>query len=377
MTEILKYNISFIESLAWNNTFDNYIPQEILDKISKLSETVGSPSYIKTPTFNKSYGKNDHNKRDNGSKYKNNGNINNETIFLKGNIPFKKTVFVKKDGLDKEIDTIRALLNKISEKNYDTIKESIHEKMTSIVDFIRNEKEESSTETTKEESSTDTDTTKEESSTDTDTTKEESSTDTDTTKEESSTDTEKEIKRLGNTIFNIATTNKFNSRVYAKLCKYLIGEFKFMNEIFLNSLHEYMNLFDTIEYVSPNIDYDKFCELNIVNEKRKAMSMFLTNLMIEDVVSIDKISEIIIQLHEKIITYLDIEDKSNNIEELTENNYIFITCGYWQLKKHDKWETILNNITYLSKMKKNMHPSISHKAIFKNMDIIDFTKKNT
>ena len=93
MTEILKYNISFIESLAWNNTFDNYIPQEILDKISKLSETVGSPSYIKTPTFNKSYGKNDHNKRDNGSKYKNNGN--NETIFLKGNIPFKKTVFVK------------------------------------------------------------------------------------------------------------------------------------------------------------------------------------------------------------------------------------------------------------------------------------------
>ena len=343
MTEILKYNISFIESLAWNNTFDNYIPQEILDKISKLSETVGSPSYIKTPTFNKSYGKNDHNKRDNGSKYKNNGNINNETIFLKGNLPFKKTVFVKKDGLDKEIDTIRALLNKISEKNYDTIKESIHEKMTSIVDFIRNEKEESST---------------------------------DTTKEESSTDTEKEIKRLGNTIFNIATTNKFNSRVYAKLCKYLIGEFKFMNEIFLNSLHEYMNLFDTIEYVSPNIDYDKFCELNIVNEKRKAMSMFLTNLMIEDVVSIDKISEIIIQLHEKIITYLDIEDKSNNIEELTENNYIFITSGYWQLKKHDKWETILNNITYLSNMKKNMHPSISHKAIFKNMDIIDFTKKH-
>ena len=149
-----------------------------------------------------------------------------------------------------------------------------------------------------------------------------------------------------------------------------------MNEIFLNSLHEYMNLFDTIEYVSPNIDYDKFCELNIVNEKRKAMSMFLTNLMIEDVVSIDKISEIIIQLHEKIITYLDIEDKSNNIEELSENNYIFITSGYWQLKKHDKWDTILDNITYLSKLKKNMHPSISHKAIFKNMDIIDFAKKH-
>ena len=350
MTKMLKYNISFIETLAWNNTFDNYIPQEILDKISKLSETVGSPSYIKTPTFNKSYGKNDHNKRDNGSKYKNNGN--NETIFLKGNLPFKKTVFVKKDGLDKEIDTIRALLNKISEKNYDTIKESIHEKMTSIVDFIHNEKEKSSTDTTKEKSSTD------------------------TTKEDSSTDTEKEIKRLGNTIFNIATTNKFNSHVYAKLCKYLICEFKFMNEIFLNSLHEYMNLFDTIEYVSPNIDYDKFCELNIVNEKRKAMSMFLTNLMIEDVVSIDKISEIIIQLHEKIITYLDIEDKSNNIEELSENNYIFITSGYWQLKTHEKWETILDNITYLSKLKKNMHPSISHKAIFKNMDIIDFTKKH-
>ena len=341
MTKMLKYNISFIETLAWNNTFDNYIPQEILDKISKLSETVGSPSYIKTPTFNKSYGKNDHNKRDNGSKYKNNGN--NETIFLKGNLPFKKTVFVKKDGLDKEIDTIRALLNKISEKNYDTIKESIHEKMTSIVDFIHNEKEESST---------------------------------DTTKEESSTDTEKEIKRLGNTIFSIATTNKFNSHVYAKLCKYLIGEFKFMNEIFINSLHEYMNLFDTIEYVSPDMDYDKFCELNIVNEKRKSMSMFLTNLMIEDVVSIDKISEIIIQLHEKIITYLDIEDKSNNIEELSENNYIFITSGYWQLKTHEKWETILDNITYLSKLKKNMHPSISHKAIFKNMDIIDFTKKH-
>ena len=50
MTEILKYNISFIESLAWNNTFDNYIPQEILDKISKLkSYPCHEPSIAVTP----------------------------------------------------------------------------------------------------------------------------------------------------------------------------------------------------------------------------------------------------------------------------------------------------------------------------------------
>ena len=143
----------------------------------------------------------------------------------------------------------------------------------------------------------------------------------------------------------------------------------------MNNLQEFMKLFDIIEYVSPDDDYDRFCELNIVNEKRKAMSMFLTNLMIEGVISRDQIIDIVTQIQEKISSFLDVEKKENHVEELTENNYIFITSGHHMLKSHEKWKTIIDTVTQYSKMKKDTHISISHKAIFKNMDILDLLKK--
>ena len=48
-----------------------------------------------------------------------------------------------------------------------------------------------------------------------------------------------------------------------------------------------MKLFENMEFVSPDEDYDKFCEMNITNEKRRAMSLFLTNLYKNEVVSLD------------------------------------------------------------------------------------------
>ena len=45
-----------------------------------------------------------------------------------------------------------------------------------------------------------------------------------------------------------------------------------------------MSLFETIEYCDPKKNYDKFCDINKANEKRKAMSLFIVNLMIIGIV---------------------------------------------------------------------------------------------
>jgi hypothetical protein len=182
--------------------------------------------------------------------------------------------------------------------------------------------------------------------------------------------------KIGYSIFNIASSNSFYSALYARLFKSLMNDFDIFKNIFEDNFKEFIHLFDSIEFVDPKKNYDKFCEYTKMNDKRRAMSLFVVNLMINQIISKDEIIEIIKQLQILITSYTRKPEKSNEVEELTENLFIVVTKSKNYLDKDgtkDAWDSILKNIEFITTLKPKMkdYPSITNKTIFKHMDIIE------
>ena len=320
MTDVQYYNISDFENIKWNDSENKCtLPDEAMKLINLLTDQVSSPTYNKTPTFSN----NDKNKFK--KKKRDVESVKPEDWELIRN--FQETKIVKKEGIDKEVDNIRSLINKLTDKTYD----KIFEKITESLDNISNCEEYN----------------------------------------------EETQNKIGYAIFNMATSNKFNSNVYSRFCSELKLKYDFITNIINSNISEFMKLFENMEFVSPDDDYDKFCEMNITNEKRRAMSLFLTNLYKNEVVSLDILLSNITNLQNMIVNEATLDDKSKQmeLEELSENLYIMLTnIDKSVLKASDKWLQIYNNIIKIKTIDTKTHPGVSHKCKFKHMDIYDKTE---
>ena len=334
-----KYTLENFNSITFNG-FKFDFPEDTLKIISELSLEVGSPNYVKTPVFQKrvnpinsvmpnnkdkdyEFSKNSYDK-DSQRRKRNNKSmeiLNDddwETIRT-----FQTTKIEQKIGLDVQIDLLRSHLNKMTEKNYTDIKnkiiETIENMMKEIVDS-------------------------------------------------------NDMTKLGTIIFEIASTNRFYSKMYADLYSDLINKLQIMEEIFQENFNNFMNLFDTIEYVEPNVDYNKFCKINKDNEKRKALASFFVNLMNNNIISKNKIVTIIRDLMNKIYKYINEDNKKNEVDELAENIAILYKK---ELFNENITYELIDNLTIPSIIDKLAHSkcknylSLSNKTIFKFMDLID------
>lgn len=337
--KLQKYSLEDFNNITFNG-FKFDFPEDTLKIISELALEVGSPNYVKTPIFQK---------RANPMKVDvlNNKEKDQEHIKNGSDIPsnrkrranksmeilneddwetirtFQTTKIEHKVGLDAQIDLLRSHLNKMSDKNYNDVKNK-------IIDVIEN-----------------------------------------LMKEMIDND---EMTKLGTIIFEIASTNRFYSKMYADLYTDLINNFQIMEDVFQNNFNNFMNLFDTIEYVEPNVDYTKFCKINKDNEKRKALASFFVNLMNNNIISKNKIISIIRNLMNKVYTYIDQDNKKNEVDELIENIAVLYKKELFQ--ENAEYE-LINNMTIpaiienLAHSKSKNHLSLSNKSIFKFMDLID------
>jgi hypothetical protein len=239
---------------------------------------------------------------------------------------FKPTTFVEKtEGTDKIMNDIRAALNKISNKNYEANRDII----LGLLQELVNEKK---------------------------------------------YDTEKELVKIGNNIFDIASTNKFFSEIYAKLYKDISEKFpELFNSILTSFLEGFTNTMNTIIYVDQKDNYDDFCKYNKDNDKRKATSMFITNLVKNCVIQPEVLVNIIETVQSNLNNYMNKENKVNEVEEIIENIFILLTNNIAFLKSSINTEMI-SFIQNLSKMKPKDLPSMSSRAIFKCLDILDKLK---
>jgi hypothetical protein len=237
---------------------------------------------------------------------------------------FKSTQIEQKEGIEKLINDVRVCLNKISNKNYEAQRDAIIQYIKEIVE---------------------------------------------------SNESELEVLKIKKSIFEIASTNKFYSELYALLYKDLINTFECFKENIEPFINEYIDSIQNINYVDPKVDYDKYCDYNKENDKRKAMSAFIVNLSKNDIVEKNIVINKIIYLEELVLNYCDTENKTNELEEITENLFILVTKSLSIMNDEPNWEFVINNIKHLAQMKTKEHNSLSSRALFKFMDILDFIKK--
>jgi len=247
---------------------------------------------------------------------------------------FKATKMDKKEGVEKTANDIRACLNKISVKNYDIQRDSIFELIRKILEEIDSDEEGSDVNSK-----------------------------------------ENNIKKIIISIFDIACNNKFNSELYANLYKELTQKYLIFNEIVVEYIINYKENIREINYVDPNIDYDAFCNYNKSNDRRKSLSLFIVNLMKKGIIEKKVVLDIIIYFEDIIYQYIDLPNKINEVEEITENLFILVTVSKSICNDQVEWTMILDNINSISKMKSKDKSSLSTRAIFKYMDILDQLKK--
>ena len=315
-TEIL-YNITDFTSVK-NDGFVFNLEQSVLDIIQNISNQVGAPEYIRTPQFSK-------------QKYDKRNNNNADWEDVRN---FKATTFEEKTGVKLHIDNIRKHVNKITAKTYDSISVKIIEELTSITESeISGEAE------------------------------------------ESDVSNDKLYAEIGDSIFTIASTNMFYSHIYARLYKDLMDKFSFMKEIFDNNFTKCSDVYRTIEYCSPNEDYDRYCEINKANEERRSISMFYINLMKLKVIPVSSIVEIILGVQDYLHTlYVDEANKAI-VDELSEVIFILVTNAHDELSSSNDWVTIHENILNITSLKVSDKEGLTNKSIFKHMDIVDDISK--
>ena len=335
-----RYTLQDVTAILFNG-FDVQIPSETIQLIQDLTSQVGSPTYIKTPSFPKkeevagSHSCGTGTGAGTGSsggggfgynKKKRNGkNLEVKDSDWESLRTFHATKIEQKIGLDAEIDIIRSYLNKMTDKNYNENKDQIVAILDKFIEGgITNEN----------------------------------------------------MLRVTNIIFDIASNNRFFSKLYADLYCVLMNKYEIMQQTFENSFESFMELFSIIEFVDPEKDYDKFCKVNKNNETRKSLSTFFVNLCNNEVLSVDRLMKLLQGMLQTVMELRNEKNKKCEVDEYTENIAILYNKGVLEKIVPSNYliegMTIDETIQILASCKSKDYLSLSNKAVFKYMDIVDF-----
>jgi len=316
-----RYTLEDFECIKYSNILFN-LPPSVLAKIQHIANEVGSPEYIKTPQFPKK----DKYMRKKGRNYKPHMLSEEDWKQIRD---FKATVIKKNEGIEAIIDKIRQHLNKISTKTYDTLSVKIFDEIEHVIK-----------------------------------------------ESETSENSNESLRKICTVIFDIASSNAFYSELYARFYKNLLDNKPIMKDILLDKFNDYLTLFENIENVDPAADYNKFCEVNKVNEKRRAIIKFYVNLMKNDIIPTQKIFDIINKIKNSVDSNIEKKEKVFTVDELSELFKIIIIEGHdYLIKDMHNWKDIRNYIDTMAKTPASSKDGLSNKTVFKYMDIQDALNK--
>ena len=187
-------------------------------------------------------------------------------------------------------------------------------------------------------------------------------------------DNSEKLNEIANFIFETASNNKCYSSVYATAYLKLINNYPIFKSILDNHLDNHIDLFKKVETVDPSENYELFCNLNRINDERRATSLFISNLFNKDIVDTPVILNIILILKNNSEDLINIENQSPRVAEINENIIIIIQNSFDKLLKCDKWDEINEFVKIMCKRKSKEFKSLPSKSIFKFMDINDRIK---
>ncbi len=333
MATSLKYNLKQITDISLSG-FQYEISDETFNMINYLSSRLSSPPltdkiFSKQPAIIPENKLNNNNlepfvnkqKKRKGNKHMEATEEEWETIRT-----FQTTKIEQKSGIEADIDQIRLLLNKLTDKTFLDIREKIIDKINSIC----------------------------------------------------SENPEKELlTNIGNIIYDLSSTNKFYSKIFADLFAELASMHSWISDVFKDKYSKLSEQYNNIKYVDSEEDYDGFCEMNKLNEKRKSITTFYLNLSLNNFIEKNELLNVMRYMLNIILEFIKIPDKKAEVDELTEN--VAILFNKTLLDKNDsqtitfgeRMITIQEAIVMLSKTKAKDFPSLSNKSIFKYMDLVE------
>lgn len=289
------------------NIPDNILDIKVIEAINNLASLVCAEGYNKTPDFI-------------GDKYRKKKKDYN----FMSNIEFNPTIIKKNQGIEKEIDSIRILLNKLTEKSFDSISSLIKEKFMCIEKDFTNE----------------------------------------------------ECLKVGKSAFDIIINNILFSKIYAKLFSFVLKDFKFFTDVLKDKIlnfNEYYKNEKELDLKS-NLTFDDISEINKKIDKKKGEAQFFINLLLLNEINTEEIYKLISILLELFFEITNLPKKIYLTDQISDIMFIFIKDFYPIVENIDMREYISNNINYISNMKTSNRLSISNKCIFKFMDLKDEIK---
>lgn len=221
----------------------------------------------------------------------------------------KNTVIVKKES---SVSEILKILNKITEKNYEKLKDDLCLHVKSV-------------------------------------------------------DKIEDVNKITLVIFNIASSNLFYSKLFSKLYKELIDINRSFYDIFQVHYNKYFTEIQSFDYTDTQ-DYDKFCEYTKKINQMDSTLTFFINLMKTNICNIENITELCILLEDKLIEDKEYEKIEQN-EQILHCIYIIIKECFDYLLFHENLEAIVRKVKEIK-----LHPKLSAKMKFKCMDIDDIIK---
>ena len=350
---MLKYHLRDFRDILFRG-FELKLSESTMSIINELATQVGSPTYIKTPVFPKKEpsvpssgggpsfggtperygggrgggggggGRDGRDGRD-GRRYPHRpgarpaeGALDEDWESLRS---FHATQLEKKKGIGSQIDILRSHLNKMTDKNGTELTAKIVQVMdTLLADQV----------------------------------------------------SEEDMGAVANAIFDISSTNRFYSKLYAELFCELVTRYEVMRRVFDNSVATFLQVFDRIESGDPDKNYDLYCDINKKNEKRKSLSVFFVNLTLRGLISRETLLEIVANLLRQVFAMMSLPDKKNEVDEITENLALLCAQPFVMESPEQRVNgmSIRAALETLSKSKTKTFPSLSNKSIFKYMDMM-------
>ena len=286
------------------------LPSDVLCMINSLTSQVGAPEYERTPQFNRTL----------------KGARGKRGSWDKGAAIIPATKLTKRVGIDGEIDKIRVLLNKLTDKTYDSVMVLVQQKLNEV----------------------------------------------------SATASADDMSLVFNTMVNLMASNGFYFDVHARLMSALSNEFAGAKAAALEFVATLNDKLDTLRFVDPNEDYDLFCEINKENEKRRASVTFAAGLAKHSVIEYDAIKDLIFAIQKRIRCTMTTNDSMPVVDELTEllsaAVSCVITCG--DAKTFSFLTDVRDDICIIASTKARTYPGLSHKSVFKHMDMRDLLEES-
>jgi hypothetical protein len=333
----LKYTLDQTNAVIFSG-FDYTIPEDVINMLNFLTTQIGSNDFITNNKYQKKekLGKDNISDADQGlkmDKRKKKGNKGMEVFTEDWDTirSFQATKFEQKSGLDALIDKLKLSMSKLTKDKYLLIKQQIMEVLNEIMELEPN--------------------------------------------------TDILTEKIGNIMFDIVLSNKTLLRLYAELYTDLIGSYVWIKQSIDNHFTKYIDLFKDMLYFDSDTDYDKFCDMNVINEKRKLTSQLFVYLALNGYLSKNSLYEYLVLLLKMMSEYIHQSNKKFEVDEITENIAILFNKDIIRfIEDSDDYDedlyiinglSIMELITVFAKSKAKDYKSLSNKAIFKCMDLVE------